>query len=126
MHYPITGDSSACMPSLAPAKESAMADYDDLIQRHNRRYQARLKYLDDLLAEADRRGAGSEARVVDEELADLRREREKLMKDAEQLQQKPGAGYRDETLEESGPMIMWELVAKRLEGLIERVGRIRH
>lgn len=104
-----------------------MADYDDLMQRHNRRYQVRLKYLDDLLAEADgRKGTGPEARAVDEELTALRREREALLKDAERLKQKRPEGYQDETLEGSGPMIMWELVAKRLEGLIERVGRIGH
>jgi hypothetical protein len=102
-----------------------MADYDDLIQRHNRRYQARLEYLDDLLAEADgRKGTGSEAGAVGEELTALRREREALLTDAERLKPKPREGYQVETLEESGPMIMWELVAKRLEGLIERVGRI--
>ncbi|MEJ2554612.1 MAG: hypothetical protein P8079_11730 [Gammaproteobacteria bacterium] len=103
-----------------------MADYDVLVQRYSRRYQDRLDYLDKLLAEADRRkGPGPEAEVADEELATLRREREELLKDAEQLKKKTREEWQEETLEESGPMIMWEAVAKKLEGLIERVGRIR-
>ncbi|MEJ2574968.1 MAG: hypothetical protein P8164_15520 [Gammaproteobacteria bacterium] len=105
-----------------------MADYDVLVQRYSRRYQDRLDYLDKLLAEADRRkGSGPEAEVAvaDEELATLRQEREELLKDAEQLKKKTREEWQEETLEESGPMIMWEAVAKKLEGLIERVGRIR-
>ena len=106
-------------------KERIMVDYDALIERHNRRYQSRLSYLDALLAEADRRKRSGPEAPLDEELATVRREREQLLKDAEQLRKKPTAAYREESLDEAGPMIMWELVAKRLEMLIERVGRTR-
>jgi hypothetical protein len=103
-----------------------MADYDALVQRYSRSYQDRLEYLDKLLAEAGRRkGSGPEAQAVDEELATLRREREELLKDVEQLKKKTREEWQEETLEEAGPMIVWEAVAKKLEGLIDRIGRIR-
>ena len=103
-----------------------MADYDALIERHNSRYQSRLSHLDQLLAVADRRKATNpEPAALDDELATVRREREQLLKDVEQLRKHPNAAYQDESLEEAGPMIIWELVAKRLERLIERVGRTR-
>jgi hypothetical protein len=102
-----------------------MTDYDALVKRYSRGYQSRLEYLDKLLAEVDRRkGSGPEAEAVDEELATLRREREELLKDAEQLKKKTREEWQEETVEEAGPMIMWEAVAKKLEGLIERIGRI--
>jgi F0F1-type ATP synthase membrane subunit b/b' len=103
-----------------------MGDYDALVKRYSGNYQSRLEYLDKLLAEADRhKGSGPEAEAADEELATLRREREELLKDAEQLKKKTREEWQEETLEETGPMIMWEAVAKKLEGLIERIGRIR-
>lgn len=102
-----------------------MADYDALLQRHSERYQSRLDYLDGLLAEMDRR-QGSGPGAVDQELTSLRREREHLVKDAEALKKKTRDEWQGETLEEAGPMIMWQEVAKKLEGLIERIGRVRH
>lgn len=103
-----------------------MADYDVLLEGYRSGYRSRLKHLDDLLAEAERaKGAGRETAVRDDELAALRREREQLLKDAERLQKKDEEAWQGETLENAGPMIMWQEVAKRLEGLIDRIGRVK-
>lgn len=99
-----------------------MTDYDMMVEEHILEYEARRKHLDELLARAER-GIGDrpEAAVYKGELASLRRERQKLMNHIEQLKKKARAEWQEETIEEAGPMIVWEAVAKNLEALVEKI-----
>ena len=101
-----------------------MTDYESLVEQHVLEHEARRKHFDELLARAER-GIGSkpEAEELKDELAALRKEREKLLEHIEQLKQKTHEEWQEETIEEVGPMIVWEAVAKRLEALIERIER---
>lgn len=87
-------------------------------------HQARLKHFDELLEQAEQ-GINTKAETSEfsEELAQLRREREKLLEHIEQLKSQTREEWQESTIEEAGPMIIWEAVAKRLESLVERIGR---
>jgi len=101
-----------------------MTDYDALVERHILEHEARQKHFDELLVQAEQGvGSSSEAAELNEELVSLRSERDKLLAHIEQLKQKTHEEWQEETIEEAGPMIMWEAIAKRLAALVERIGR---
>ena len=87
-------------------------------------HQARLKHFDELLKQAEKGlSAKTEATEFSEELTQLRQERKKLLEHIEQLKSQTREEWQESTIEEAGPMIIWEAVAKRLESLVERIGR---
>jgi len=95
-----------------------MPDINQLAERHIREHEARLKHIDELMGKVD--SAGQEAAhpsEVSEELADLRQERGVLADQLDKLRQKSA----EEWAEKGGPMVMWDIVAERLEKLVERV-----
>jgi len=101
-----------------------MTDQDALVEQHILEHESRRKYFDELLARAEQGiDSSPEALELGDELAALRQEREKLLSHIEQLKQKTHEEWQEETIEEAGPMILWEAVAKRLEALVERIGR---
>lgn len=101
-----------------------MTNYNALVEQHILEHEARRKHFDELLERAEQGISSSPgAAELSDELAALRQEREKLLSHIEQLKQKTREEWQEETIEAAGPMIMWEAIAKRLEALIERIGR---
>ncbi len=101
-----------------------MTRIDVLGEQHIMEYQARFKHFEELLEQAEKEAAsGQEASGVGNELAELRQERQNLLDDIEQIKKKTHEEWQEDTIEEVGPMVLWEAVAKRLEKLIERIER---
>ena len=99
-----------------------MTRLDTLVEQQILEYQARFKHLDELLEQAEKGPAGGEkVAVVGNELAELRQERQKLIDDIEDIKKKTKEEWQEDTIEEAGPMVLWEAVAKRIENLIERL-----
>lgn len=88
-----------------------MANIDRLAEQHIRQYESQLKHIDEVMARADREKAAS---ADLKELADHRTE---LADYIQELRDK--APY--EWMEEGGPMVLWDLVAERIEQLVERI-----
>jgi len=91
-----------------------MTSRDDLVERRILQYEARMKRIDELLAKAKAAATKAEAH---EELAQLHGEREKLADALEQIKEKS----LEEWAREGGPMVIWDLIAERVERLVERL-----
>jgi len=93
-----------------------MSTDEQLVERNILYYEARLKHIDELFEKASKApGAGTPE--VDKELAELKAERSKLADELAQMQEKS----LEEWAKEGGPMVIWDLLAERLEKLVERL-----
>ena len=90
-----------------------MTTFDKLAEQHIAEHQSRLKHIDELMQEAAE--TGDEASKA--ELADLRKKQTEMGDYIEQLREKSP----EQLLKTAGPMVMWELVAQRLEKLVEKI-----
>lgn len=101
-----------------------MTTLEALASHHGSKYEAQLRHIDELFERADSRltSIGGEPEL-NNELEALRRDREKLVADIEDIKKKTSEEWQEETIEEAGPMVLWEAIAKRLESLVERIGR---
>ena len=88
-----------------------------LAERHIQENQARLKHIDELMTRVQNESGGAVTPEAQEELAELRQERDKFADYVQQLQQKTP----EHLLQMEGPMVMWELIAERLERLVQRI-----
>lgn len=67
-----------------------MTYLDEIGEQHIVEYQARLKHFEEQLEEAEKGAAGGEqTSEVENELAELRQERQKLLDDVEEIKKKP-------------------------------------
>ena len=100
-----------------------MSNLEALASHHGSKYEAKLRHIDELFERADKGlAAKGEAPELSNELQALRHDREKLVADIEEIKKETREEWQEETIEEAGPMILWEAVAKRLESLVERIG----
>lgn len=101
-----------------------MTKFDDMVEQHILEYEARLKHMNEMMARAEQSIHSSpQAETLGDELENLEKERSRLLSHIDQIKQKTRAEWQVETIEEAGPMIVWEAVAKQLESLVERLGR---
>lgn len=98
-----------------------MNQKEHLIERHILQYQARLHHIDELVDRVEKGDNLRDAAELCDELTQIRIEREALLEDIQALKDKTREEWQENTIEEAGPMIIWEAVAKKLEGLIKRV-----
>ena len=101
-----------------------MTKLEALASHHGSEYEANLRHIDELFERADK-GLASKGEVpeLNNELESLRRDREKLLAEIEDIKKETREEWQEETIEGVGPMVLWEAVAKRLESLVERIGR---
>lgn len=99
-----------------------MPQEEILVEQRVLEYESRLKHFDELLLQAEEglRGLEDSSRY-DGELAALREERTKLLNHIAEIKRHTHEEWQEDTIEEVGPMIVWEAVAKRLESLVERI-----
>ena len=98
-----------------------MTVIDRLTEQHFKEYEARSKHIDELFARADQ---STKNRIeFDDELNVIRAERAELLTHLSELKKKSQQEWQTEGIEQSGPMIMWDVVAKKLEKLLERIER---
>ncbi len=93
-----------------------MTTDEQLAERNILHYEARLKHIDELFEKASK-APGAEAPETSRELAELKEERGKLVDTLEQIKEKSLEAW----AKEGGPMVIWDLVAERLEKLVERL-----
>lgn len=90
-----------------------MSNLEQLVDRHIKEYEARLKHVDEMMEQAEA------AAGLHEELHEIKQEREAV---AEEMQKLRSTAAEDWS-EKGGPMVMWDIVAQRLENLVEKVER---
>ena len=87
-----------------------MKNIEQLVERNIREHEVRIHHIDTLLARANEVGADK----LGPELDELKQEYANLTEEARQRSIREWA-------EKSGPMVMWDIVAQRLENLVERI-----
>lgn len=99
-----------------------MSKLNRLIQQHILEHESRLKHVDELLERARQRiaVAGSDDA---EQVARVKLERDQLSSQVEAFKVKPPDQWSKEEFEKTGPMVVWDTLAQKLEKLIERLER---
>ena len=90
-----------------------MTKFDKLAEQHIAEHESRLKHIDEFMQEVEQ--AGDEASKA--ELTELKEKQTEMGNYIEELKEKSP----EQLMETAGPMVMWELVAQRLEKLIEKI-----
>lgn len=99
-----------------------MTHRDHLIEQHIRLHESHLKHIDEMLEKAHEHvEAGGAPPGVKAELKELKGEREKLAEDLSEMKRKHPEDWEYNALSTSGPMGIWDAVARRLEKLVERL-----
>jgi len=91
---------------------------EHLIEQHVLRYQARLSHIDELVERVDRGDNLNDAAQLADELSHIRQEREALLSQINGLKSDYSEAWQQQNIEQSGPMIIWEAVANKLQKLI--------
>jgi DNA repair exonuclease SbcCD ATPase subunit len=94
--------------------ERAVPDINQLAESHIKEHEARLKHIDELMEQADKAKHEAEDSA---ELESLKGERVTLANHLDELREQSA----EEWAEKGGPMVMWDIVADRLEKLVERI-----
>lgn len=103
-------------------KTTAMTHRDHLIEQHIRQHESHLKHIDEMLDKAHRHvEAGNSPAEAEAELEELKSEREKLAEHLSEMKQTEPHQWETDALTRSGPMGIWDAVARRLEKLMERL-----
>ena len=95
-----------------------MTNTNQLVEQHIREHEARLKHIDELMEQVEQAGrTAADSAEIFTEVEDLKQQRAQLANHLEELRRKSI----EEWSEKGGPMVMWDIVANRLETLVERV-----
>ncbi|MFO7592440.1 MAG: hypothetical protein R6X15_00155 [Pseudomonadota bacterium] len=101
-----------------------MTTENQLLERHIREYQSRMRHIDELMERAQKgiaeQPAAEEAHA---ELEHARRQQEKLATLYEELKLPSTKDWRREEILKSGPMGAWDALGQQLERLVERLER---
>jgi hypothetical protein len=99
-----------------------MTDIAHLVEQHILEHESRRKHLDELLATARERAAQSPERAhLRSELEAIEKERDRLTVRLDELKLKDLDEWRQEEIEKSGLMGIWDAVAQQAEELVERL-----
>ena len=101
-----------------------MTRTERLVEQHIRENEARLKHIDEVLAQAHKEaGETAKASEVGDDLAVLRKEHGRLASHFDELKMKSLQDWQQESIEKAGPMAIWDSLAQQLEKLLERITR---
>ena len=98
-----------------------MTTKEDLITQHIREYESRLKHIDELFDRAQQASTEPEQeQESNSKLAQYRERRKELAHRTDELRKMPVGNWREEMIQSSGPMGVWDILAQELEDLVER------
>jgi len=92
-----------------------MSSEEQLVETHVMEYESRLKHIDELIEHTEKKGNLNPGHAA--ELSELKQDREKLVDNLDEIRRKSA----EEWAKEGGPMVIWDLVAERLEKLVEHL-----
>ncbi len=90
-----------------------MTNEEQLVESHVREYESRLRHIDELIARASK--TDFQKVEYQSELSDLKQKRNKLSGHLDEIK----ALSAEEWAKKGGPMVIWDIVAERLEKLVE-------
>ncbi|MCP4982001.1 MAG: hypothetical protein GY935_16100 [Gammaproteobacteria bacterium] len=100
-----------------------MTTKEQLIDQHIREYESRLKHIDELYERAHQATEHlDDEHETRSELKDYASQRSRLQQKADEIKTMPIDNWRKETIQNAGPMAIWDVLAQKLEDFIERHG----
>jgi hypothetical protein len=101
-----------------------MTDVAHLAEQHIREQDSRLQRIDELVGRARKAaGSGPEFAHIYTELDELVRRRDENAVKLDDFKAKAAEQWREEEIEKSGLMGIWDALAQQLETLVEKVER---
>ena len=94
-----------------------MSKTDELIEQHIREYESRLRHIDELMAKASENGITTENHP---DLAEIRQHRDQFSTQLGSLKASQDQREREDLLR-YGPMAIWDVLAQKLEHLVEKI-----
>ena len=88
---------------------------EQIAEMNIREHEARVKRIDELMEEAE--AAASDDAIISHGLTEIKREKDRIDDYIGGLKEKSPQQF----LETAGPMVMWEILAEKLENLIEGI-----
>ena len=99
-----------------------MTEIDKLVDRRIAEYESRLKHIDELYEQAHQASEKlDDDHELKTELGQYHQQRTDLANHTEKLKLMPLEHWREDTIRSSGPMAIWDVLAQKLEDLIERI-----
>ena len=96
-----------------------MMKVDHMIQQHILEHESRLKHVDELLERAQQGLAKSGGDAA--ELAKAKQARDQLSGRIDAFKLRSPDQWTEEEFEKTGPMVVWDTLAQKLEKLVERL-----
>ena len=99
-----------------------MTATERLVSQHIKEYESRLRHIDELFHRAQKASAKlADDHVIKSELETYQRQKAELKKQTEKLKTMEPDNWREETIQAAGPMAVWDILAQKLEDVIERL-----
>jgi hypothetical protein len=101
-----------------------MNNKEKLVEQHIREYELRHKQLDELIERAKQAALNlDDKHELKNELRNYDQQQAKLLNQTNELKKMPLEHWREETIQSAGPMAIFDILAQKLEDLIERIER---
>ncbi len=98
-----------------------MSNKEHLIEQHIREYESRMKHIDELYQRAhDAAEQLDETHHAHSELQKMKTQRSQLQQKANEIKSMTVENWREDTVRNSGPMAIWDILAQKLEDFVER------
>ena len=101
-----------------------MSNLDHLVEQQVKEYESRLKHIDEMLDHAHIQL--STKNVVENEHTEferIQRARHQLSEDLQRMKLISKQHWQTDTIENAGPLGVWDIVAQRLEKFIARIDK---
>lgn len=101
-----------------------MTSRDHLVEQHILEYQARLKHVDEVIAESDgHHNADLENIESSQLLESLKLDREELDKHIREVREQKSVEAAEAMIAKISPLDIWNKIAEKLEKLAEKIDR---
>jgi len=95
---------------------------EKIADQHIREYESRLKHLDELFERAKQFSARlDDDHELKSELEQYQEQHTDLADHTAKLKEMPFAHLSEDIIQSAGPMAVWDILARKLENLIERI-----
>ena len=99
-----------------------MTTKEQLVEQHIREYEARQKHVDELIVRAeDAVSTLVQGHAIKTELEQIQGQHSELVEQTEEIKKMPLEHWREEMIQSAGPMAIWDVLAQKLEDLVERM-----
>lgn len=99
-----------------------MTTKEQLVEQHIREYDARQKHVDELIALAEDAAKDlAQGHAIKTELEQIQGQHSDLVEQTEEIKKMPLEHWREEMIQSAGPMAIWDVLAQKLEDIVERL-----